>query len=175
MQVDKQLSGKHSGIWSLRACTNLTMLGDRSWFAPGKTAAPLPSPRRPPSQPAVSSSLGEPMAKLRNNIRNSQTEPLRRLMAAVLCEAVNRFQRDLFQTSLYRRCEFVEAEFWLFEDQSKALFSFNNVCDFLSLDSQHIRRRLCDWRRSQVRAASSIETTVKYPKRDLNGERPFPR
>jgi len=38
MQVDKQRSCKHSGIRSLRACTNLTM-GDRSRFALGQTAA----------------------------------------------------------------------------------------------------------------------------------------
>jgi hypothetical protein len=93
----------------------------------------------------------------------NKTEPLRRLMVAVPCEAVNRFQRQLFHTSLYARCEFVEAEFWLFKDQSKALFSFNNVCDFLSLDPPHIRRQLCDWRRSQVRAASSTETIMKDP------------
>ncbi len=91
-------------------------------------------------------------------------------MAAVLCEAVDRFQRNLSHTSLYSRCEFVEAEFWLFKDQSKALFSFKNVCDFLSLDPQHIRRRLCDWRQSQVQAASSTETTMKDPKKGLNGE-----
>src|SRR5260370_10439905 len=66
--------------------------------------------------------------------RDTETEPLRRLMAAVLCEAVNRFHRNLFQTSLYRRCEFVEAEFWSFKDLSKARFSFNYVCDFRSLD-----------------------------------------
>lgn len=89
--------------------------------------------------------------------RDAQTEPLRRLMAAVLCEAVNRFQRNLFQTSLYKRCEFVEAEFWLFKDQSKALFSFNNVCDFLSLDPQHIRRQLSGRRRDQVRASVQLK------------------
>ena len=72
--------------------------------------------------------------------RETQTEPLRRLMSAVLCEAVDRFQRNLSQTSLYSRCEFVEGEFWLFKDQGKALFSFNNVCDFLSLDPQHIKK-----------------------------------
>ncbi len=105
-----------------------------------------------------------------NRRRDARTEPLRRLMAAVLCEAVDRFQRNLSHTSLYSRCEFVEAEFWLFKDQSKALFSFKNVCDFLSLDPQHIRRRLCDWRQSQVQAASSTETTMKDPKKGLNGE-----
>jgi len=103
-----------------------------------------------------------------NRRRDAQTEPLRRLMAAVLCEAINRFQRNLFQTSLYGRCEFVEAEFWLFKDQSKALFSFNNVCDFLSLDPQHIRRQLSSRRRGQVRAPSSTEATVKTPRGDLN-------
>ena len=68
--------------------------------------------------------------------RDTQPEALRRLMAAVLSEGVNRFRRNLFHTSLCGRCEFVEAEFWLFKDESKALFSFNNVCDFLSLDPQ---------------------------------------
>jgi hypothetical protein len=92
-------------------------------------------------------------------------------MAAVLSEAVNRFERNLFQTSLYARCEFVEAEFWLFKDESEALFSFNNVCDFLSLDPRHIRRRLCDWRRSQVRATNSTNATTKIPTSDLNDGR----
>lgn len=74
--------------------------------------------------------------------RDAQIKPLRRLMAAILSEAVNRFQRNLFQTSLSGRCEFVEAEFWLFKDDSEALFSFNNVSDVLSLDPRHIRRQL---------------------------------
>jgi len=100
--------------------------------------------------------------------RDTETEPIRRLMAAVLCEAVNRFQRNLFQTSLSRRCEFVEAEFWLFKDQSKALFSFNNVCDFLSLDPEHVRRQLSSRCRGQVRAPSSTEATVNDSARDLN-------
>src|SRR5208337_5515105 len=95
--------------------------------------------------------------------RDTQTEPLRRLMAAVLCEAVNRFQRNLFQTSLYGRCEFVEAEFWLFKDDSEALFSFNKVSDFLSVDPRHIRQQLCEWRRDQFQAASSTEAIAKNP------------
>jgi len=90
--------------------------------------------------------------------RDVQTEPLRRLMAAILCEAVNRFQRNLFQTSLYRRCEFVEAEFWLFKDGSEALFSFNNVSDCLSVDPRHIRQELSDWRQDQFQAASSTKS-----------------
>lgn len=99
--------------------------------------------------------------------REAHTALLRRLMAAVLCEAVNRFQRNLFHTSLRGRCEFVEAEFWLFRDQSKALFSFNNVCDFLSLDPRHIRQQLRDWRRIQVRAFSSTEAAVKDSAREF--------
>jgi hypothetical protein len=106
-----------------------------------------------------------------NRRRDTQIEVLRRLMAAVLSEAVNRFERNLLQTSLYARCEFVEAEFWLFKDESEALFSFNNVCDFLSLDPRHIRRRLCDWRRSQVRATNSTDATSKAPTSDLNDGR----
>ena len=100
--------------------------------------------------------------------REAHPALLRRLMAAILCEAVNRFQRNLFQTSLNRRCEFVEAEFWLFKDQSKALFSFNNVCDFLSLDPQHIRIQLSSRRRGQLRATNSTDATTKTPTTDLD-------
>jgi len=88
-------------------------------------------------------------------------------MAVILCEAVNRFQGNLFHTSVYGRCVFVEADFWLFKDQSKALFSFNNVCDFLSVDPRHIRGQLCDWRQDQLRAASSTDATVKNPRPTL--------
>jgi hypothetical protein len=92
-------------------------------------------------------------------------------MAGVLCEAVNRFQRNLFHTSLHGRCEFVEAEFWLFKDNSEALFSFNNVCDFLSVDPRHRRGQLSDWRRGQLQAASSSEATVKNPRPTLSPTR----
>jgi hypothetical protein len=96
--------------------------------------------------------------------RDAQIKPLRQLMAAILSEAVNRFQSNLFQTSLSGRCEFVDAEFWLFKDDSEALFSFNNVSDFLSVDPRHIRQQLCDWRRDRFQAAGSTESIAKNPR-----------
>src|SRR5271163_2821579 len=108
------------------------------------------SPRTLSSSSGFISNLNEKHERGRR--RDAYTEGLRPLMVAILSEAINRFQRNLFETSLHGRCGFVEAEFWLFRDRSKALFSFNNVCDFLSLDPQHIRLQLRDRRRSQLRA-----------------------
>ena len=91
----------------------------------------------------------EPRAQLirsrplcRKPCRDAHTEPRRRLMGAILFEAINRFQRDVFQSSLWGRCEFVEAEFRLLKADGEAPFSFTNVSDFLSVGAGHIRQRL---------------------------------
>ena len=64
--------------------------------------------------------------------REIKTEPLRRFMAAVLCEAVIRFQRNLFHTSLYSRCEFVEADSGCSTTRAKPSFP-STMCPIFSL------------------------------------------
>jgi hypothetical protein len=79
--------------------------------------------------------------------RNGRTEPVMRLMFAVLDDAVRCFERDLRARSVSRRRRFLEAEDWLFsQNESAGLFSFESVCEVLDIDPDGIRRALWLWR-----------------------------
>jgi hypothetical protein len=78
---------------------------------------------------------------------SGRTEPIMRLMFAVLEDAVRCFERDLRAGSVSRRRRFLEAEDWLFRhSESAGLFSFRSVCDVLDIDPDGIRRALWLWR-----------------------------
>ena len=78
--------------------------------------------------------------------------PEQQLMLAVLKDAVSCFQnyfdaRDKIGTSLFR-----EAEEWiLLQGKSNWLFSFDNICEALDLDSGYIREGLLHWRDHRLR------------------------
>jgi len=77
----------------------------------------------------------------RNN--SGRTEPVMRLMLAVLEDAVRCFERDLRARSVSRRRRFLEAEDWLFrQSESAGLFSFESVCEVIDIDPIGIRRAL---------------------------------
>ena len=75
----------------------------------------------------------------------------KRLMAAVLADAVDVYQKMAFSPEARGRQIFVDAEDWLFRGGStRWLFSFENICDVLSLEPEYIRRGLVDWKHRQV-------------------------
>ena len=65
-------------------------------------------------------------------------DPEKRLMAAVLEDAVDSYRTFVFAGG--RR--FLEVEEWIFSDDSKQTFSFRNICDILGLSASRIRRSL---------------------------------
>jgi hypothetical protein len=72
-------------------------------------------------------------------------EPERRLLLAVLCDAIVVFQRRVVGTagSLMRPNE---AERWILSDDRRWLYSFVNVCEALELAHEPLRRALIAWR-----------------------------
>ncbi len=75
-------------------------------------------------------------------------EPLggeRRLILAVLEDAINCFQKNLFARDNRGRRLFREAEKWVMSSDRELPFAFENVCDFLSLDANCIRQGLRRW------------------------------
>jgi hypothetical protein len=75
----------------------------------------------------------------------------RRLLLAVLQDAVLCFQTYLFTQERHGRTLFREAEQWLGSRESDLLFSFESICEVLGIDAQYLRRRLDHWRQQQVR------------------------
>src|SRR5216684_1546354 len=69
----------------------------------------------------------------------ASVEPIMRLMAGILIDAVRCFQHSFEVGRSDRRQEFREAQFWIFDDKGNGPFSFQNVCDSLEIDPGGLR------------------------------------
>ena len=70
----------------------------------------------------------------------------RRLMTAVLEDAVNCFMKQIHAVDPKARQLYLDAEEWISADDRTWFFSFDNVCDTLDLDADYVREGLLKWR-----------------------------
>jgi len=70
----------------------------------------------------------------------------RRLMLAILEDAVACFQKYAGATRPRSRRLFQEAEEWFLETDSSWVFSFESICSVLNIDAQYFRRNLMRWK-----------------------------
>jgi hypothetical protein len=70
---------------------------------------------------------------------SASVEPIIRLMAGVLIDAVRSFQSNFEARNAGRRQEFLEARLWIFDDRGTGPFSFRSVCDSLEVDPRGLR------------------------------------
>lgn len=82
--------------------------------------------------------------------RKAHLEPEKRLMLAVLEDAVVCFQKYLLTRDGKGRAMFREAEEWIMEEDSDWLFSFESVCEVLGFDPQYVRQGLVRWKQSKL-------------------------
>ena len=83
--------------------------------------------------------------------RRSEHDGERRLMIAVLEDAVDVYRkqagtRDPRGSQLFR-----EAEEWIEDTDRSWLFSFQNICDVLDIDADYLRRGLHAWKERMTR------------------------
>jgi hypothetical protein len=74
---------------------------------------------------------------------------LRRLMLAVLADAIGCLQAHFSKPSRTNEARFHEAEEWIASDD-EGPFSFNTVCEGLGLDANSLRKRLLRWKQEQM-------------------------
>jgi hypothetical protein len=74
--------------------------------------------------------------------RTTFLEPEKRLMLAVLDDAVNCYRENLFSQRGKDRRLFDEAEEWILTRGGDRAFSFDNVCESLGLNPEYLRRGL---------------------------------
>ncbi len=83
--------------------------------------------------------------------KEKEVEPEKRLMLAVLEEAVRCFQKYLFSPKNSKNGhEFDAAEEWIWEKESGWLFSFNNICETLELNPSYIRQGILRWKEERL-------------------------
>jgi hypothetical protein len=81
--------------------------------------------------------------------------PERRLVAAVLRDAIDCYLRDCFTKNRHRKRSFREAEEWFFKSEDYGVFSLENVCGILNIDPGYIRRSLLHYERQHGVEADS--------------------
>jgi hypothetical protein len=70
-------------------------------------------------------------------------EPERRLMVAVLEDAVSCLSMNPRECNLRQRRQYEEAKQWVtVEEESEWIFSFRNICEVLGMDPSYLRRGL---------------------------------
>lgn len=82
--------------------------------------------------------------------RKSHLEPEKKLMLAVLEDAIWCFQNCLLARDKKRKSLFGEAEEWLMEETSDWLFSFENICEVLGLNPMYMRKGLLSWKDKEL-------------------------
>ena len=79
--------------------------------------------------------------------------PEKRLMLAVLTDAVRCYQVGCDTQKTSRVRAFREAEQWLFDTKGYGPFSCENVCNFLDITPEYLRKMLRKWRVQRIRRA----------------------
>ncbi len=78
-------------------------------------------------------------------------QPEKRLMFAVLLDAVECFQKYPFARGNKSSGLLKDAEEWIFEDDHDWPFSFINICDIVEIDPHYLRKGLSRWRQRAIR------------------------
>lgn len=82
--------------------------------------------------------------------QKAQANGERRLMVAILVDAVECFQKHLGAADGRGRQLCTEAERWFLSDDSSWPFSFVNICEALDIHPPFLRRGLLRWKAQQV-------------------------
>lgn len=89
----------------------------------------------------------------------------KRLMAAVLADAVDCYMKQAFSEEPRGQQLFKDAEAWLLEEQtSRWFFSFINICDVLGLEPDYLRGGLAEWRQRRVPTIRVSEAFRRGPR-----------
>lgn len=97
--------------------------------------------------------------------RKAHLEPEKRVMLAVLEDAIACFQKYLTARDGKGKAIFRDAEAWIVEDDRDWLFSFTNICEVLGFDPQYVRRGLMRWKESKLAERPKAKIYHLTPKR----------
>ena len=76
----------------------------------------------------------------------------KKLMLAVIEDAVSCFQKYSSARDKKGKQLFHEVEGWIMEEKDERLFSFANICESLEIDPGYLRRGLVQWKDKQISA-----------------------
>ncbi len=102
---------------------------------------------------------------------DASLQPEKRLMLAVLEDAVGTFQKYVGASTRRGQRLLAEVEDWFAEPAGEWPFGFESVCQALNLEPAYIRGGLKRWRDAQRMEVVSSAKVVRFPFRRVNGRR----
>jgi hypothetical protein len=78
--------------------------------------------------------------------RKTLLEPEKRLMLALLEDAIHCFQSNLSAQTVRKKKLFDETEDWIVEMGGDWIFSFDQVCETLGFSPEYVRQGLLRWK-----------------------------
>jgi hypothetical protein len=98
--------------------------------------------------------------------------PERDLALAMLEDAVMCFQKYLKSTCEKERHIFTETEEWFLSDDQDWVFSFLNLCDFLGLDLEFLRKGLFRWKDAALSGQDVENSKLSKVNNDTPNQKP---
>lgn len=96
--------------------------------------------------------------------------PEKRLMLAVLEDAIASFQRNLIQPRIGEESDERKVEEWLDSNDMSWPFSFASICEALDMEPGYLRQGLAHWRTSAAEQGRTGQV-YRFPFRRVNGRR----
>ena len=97
--------------------------------------------------------------------------PEKRLLLAVLEEAVGTYHRYVFTTEPRDRAIFVDVQAWFASEDTAWLYSFVGICDALGLEATYVRSGLRPWVERQRTSSHESGQPPRVSFRRVNGTR----
>ena len=94
---------------------------------------------------------------------NGCARPIKRLMLAVLEDAVRCYLTYANSRSRAQRRLFVEAEGWLMDRKADGAFAFETICETLGIDPNCLREGLRQWRLKELDRMNPHRLTRRSP------------
>jgi len=94
---------------------------------------------------------------------DSAIRPIKRLMLAILEDALRCLHKHADARNGARRRVYREAEQWLCSESENALFSFTVVCETLGIEPEYLRSGLRQWRKTKPRGESGQRVGRRSP------------
>jgi hypothetical protein len=89
--------------------------------------------------------------------RNLHLEPEKKLMLAVLEDAIACFQKYAFARDRKRKVLFQEVEYWVQNTNGDWPFSFANVCETLDFAPDYLRQGLGEWKAAKLESRAKAK------------------
>ena len=100
------------------------------------------------------------------------TQPEKRLMLAVMENAIATFQKSIYGATRRQQRLLKETEEWLYSGDTSWPFSFENICASLNIEADYLRSGLTEWKKTQLAQYRTQGEPLAYsPLRRMSGRR----